>query len=70
MKEGISLGGRSSTLFWQFFSLRNAHFPVCQEDHRTGLALCLAFLGCQDSCGIPSNGPVSSYSGSSVYIGP
>ena len=27
-----------------FSACRDAHFPVCEEDHRTGLALCLAFF--------------------------
>ena len=51
-----------------FSACRGAHFPVCEEDHGTGLALRLALLGCQGSCGIVPNGPTSSYSGSSVYI--
>ena len=51
-----------------FSACRGAHFPVCEEDHGTGLALPLALLGCQGSCGIVPNGSASSYSGSSVYV--
>ena len=51
-----------------FSACRGAHFPVCEEDHGTGLALRLALLGCQGSCDIVTNGPTSSFSGSSVDV--
>ena len=45
---------------------RGVHFPLCEVDHGTGLALRLALSGCQGSCGIVPNGPAaSSCSGSS-----
>ena len=44
-----------------FSACRGAHFPVCDEDHRNGLALRLAVLRCQGFCGIVPNGPASSY---------
>ena len=51
-----------------FSAFRGVHFPICEKDHGTGLALHLFLLGCQGSCGIVLNGPTSSHSGSSVYI--
>ena len=66
MEGMVSLGGRSSLHCSGCDSAcRGAHFPVCDVDDGTGLALCLALSGCQGSCGIVPNGPASSYSGSS-----
>ena len=53
-----------STVLAVFSTCRGADFLVGEEDHRTGLALRLALVGCQGSCGIIPNGPVSSYPGS------
>ena len=43
-------------------------FSIRQGFRCQHVALRLALLGCQGSCGIVPNGPASSYSGSSVYI--
>ena len=51
-----------------FSACRSAHFPVCEEDHGTGLALRLALLGCQGFCGILPSGPTSLHLGSSLYV--
>ena len=50
-----------------FSACRGAHFPVCEEDYGTGLALRLDLLGCQGSCGIVPNGLTNSYSGYSGH---
>ena len=60
------LGGRSSALFWLFFSLQRCALPRSEEDNGTGLALCLALVGCLGSCGIvPNRHCSSSHLGSS-----
>ena len=61
--RNISVGGQSSPLFWLSSACRGVYVPAVEEDNRTGLALCLACLGCQGSCGIVPNGPTSLHSG-------
>ena len=51
-----------------FSACWGVHFLVCEKDHGTSLALCLALLGCQGFGDIVPNGATSSYLGSSVYV--
>ena len=44
---------------------RGAHFPIVDS---IGLALHLALLDCQGSCGIAPNGPTSLHLGSFKYV--
>ena len=39
-----------------FLAYKGVHFPVREEDHRTGLALWLTLIRCQGSCGIVPTG--------------
>ena len=64
-ERNISLSNRSSPLFRLFFGLQRCTVPRSEQDNGTGLALCLALLGCQGFCGIALNGSTSSHSKSS-----